>query len=144
MIIKNIHRITALTLAILMFCASVGFSVDLHYCKGDLKSFSFFGEASSCHTSKKSCPHHQNLQAEDGAEKKDCCNNETVEFDDLDEDFTFSPVIEFSELNIKFVTAFIYSFIGVTFPITNSNTFLKSSHHKPPIDIYVLLERYLL
>ena len=141
---KSIHRLTALTLAILMFCTSVGFSVDLHYCKGGLKSFSFFGEAPSCHTSKKSCPHHESLQAEDDSEKKDCCNNETAEFDDLDEDFTLSAGIEFSELNIEFLASFIYSFSGVTFPIVSSHTFLESNNNKPPIDIYVLLERYLL
>ena len=32
----------------LMFPSSIGFSMDVHFCGNDLKSFSFFGEAEAC------------------------------------------------------------------------------------------------
>ena len=66
---KAIHRITALTMAFLMFFTSVGFSVDIHYCKGDLKSFSLIGEASACHQTKKTCPRHKEMESEEKSEE---------------------------------------------------------------------------
>jgi hypothetical protein len=80
------YRILALSLALLMFFTSVGFAVDMHYCQGQLKSFSLFGKAKNCHEMKQkvvSCPHHGKMvvatsNCKEG--KKGCCNNEVQYF----------------------------------------------------------------
>ena len=97
---KVFYRITSLILAILMFFTSVGFSADFHFCKGELQSFSFLGEAESCHTVKKSCPNHVNMIITDSP-KKDCCSNKTIEVDDLDIDFNVSPDVELTDIIVQ-------------------------------------------
>ena len=137
------HRVTSLVLAILMLCTSVGFSIDLHFCKGELKSFSLLGEAESCHTMKKSCPHHENMMVADKSEK-DCCSNKTIEIDDLDSDFNITTDVQLTDLQLKFVTSFIYTFISLSPPRVVKSMFLEKHNPLPPIDIYVLLERFLI
>lgn len=42
------YRYIALGLAVMLLSVSVGFSLDLHYCQGRVKSFSLFGSAKGC------------------------------------------------------------------------------------------------
>ena len=138
-----LHRTTSLTLAILMLFTSVGFSADLHFCKGEFKSFSLFGKAESCHTVKKSCPHHSNKVVSDQSEK-DCCSNKTIEFDDLDSDYNISIDAELTDIQLKFVTSFVCSFFSITPNRVVKSSFLGPNDLLPPTDIYVLLERFLI
>ena len=138
-----LHRIASLTLAVLMLFTSVGFSADLHFCKGEFKSFSLFGEAESCHTKKKSCPHHANMVVSDQSEN-DCCSNKIIELDDLDSDFNISIDAELTDLQLKFVTSFVYSFFSTTPVRVAKSSFLGPNDLLPPTDIYVLLERFLI
>lgn len=135
------YRIIAMTMAFLMFFTSVGFSMDVHYCKGEFKSFSLIGEASSCHSVKKSCPHHKAMQV---AEKGDCCSNEQVVFDELDQDFSFSNDIELTELDFLFIQSFVLSLSGVSIPRVVKNNATEDVNQLYPRDIYVLLDRFLL
>lgn len=137
------HRVTSLVLALLMLCTSIGFSADLHFCKGELKSFSLFGEAESCHTSKRSCPHHENMVISDNSEKE-CCSNKTIEIDDMDSDFNVAASVELADLQIKFVSSFVYSFFSLSPPRVVKSTFYDAYDPLPPMDIYVLLERFLI
>jgi len=141
---KTPHRIISLTLAIMMLFTSVGFSVDLHFCNGEFKSFSLIGEASSCHTAKKSCPHHANMIVEDDSAVKDCCTNQSFEVDDLDADYNVSAEVELTDLQIQFVASFVHSFFALSPPREVSSDFLDTKDQLPPRDIYVLLERFLI
>ena len=137
------HRIISLVMAILMLFTSVGFSADLHFCKGELKSFSVFGKAESCHTMKKSCSHHENMVVADTSEK-DCCSNKTIEIDDLDTDFNVALDVELTDLQVKFVASFVCSFFSLSPPRVVKSTFYDAFDPLPPMDIYVLLERFLI
>jgi hypothetical protein len=91
-------------LLILMFplvLMSIGINIDIHYCKGEIKSISFLGQAKSCHdiadTNKNSsCPHHQNSNP-DGSDEKDCCKNKS-HYIQLDQDKLLSNI----EIDLKF------------------------------------------
>ena len=94
--LRNTYRILALTMAFLMLFTSVGFSMDMHYCQGQLKSISLIGKAKNCHElqdvksdhckkAKKSCNHSTDNISQKEAEG--CCSNITVIVDELDEDF---------------------------------------------------------
>ena len=141
---KALHRITALIMAFLMFFTSVGFSINVHYCKGELKSFSLIGEAESCHAAMKKCPHHANMQVnEDKA--SDCCSNKNVQVEDLDVDFNVAPAPEFTDLEINFITAFVYTFNDNKPLLKVSKTpSFKIYDPLPTRDIYVLLESFLI
>lgn len=139
-----LHRATALTLALLMFCTSIGFSADLHFCKDEFKSFSIFGKAESCHTMKKSCPHHEKMLISDNPEE-DCCSNTTIKIDDLDTDFNIAPDVQLTDLQLKFVTSFVYTFFyTLSPPRVVKSTFYDATDPMAPVDIYVLLESFLI
>ena len=81
-----LHRIVAVTMALLMFTSSTGLSFDLHYCQGQLQNVSIFGEAKSCHEKakevksshckKKQTACHKNTDTTKSCEENNCCQNE--------------------------------------------------------------------
>ncbi len=79
--VNNTYRATALMLAILMFCTSAGFSLDIHYCQGKAKTFSVFGSAKGCsalETTRVACLHQRGVSARlapVAMERKGCCEN---------------------------------------------------------------------
>ncbi|MDF1697839.1 MAG: hypothetical protein P1U56_18470 [Saprospiraceae bacterium] len=141
---KRIHRITALILAFMMLFSSVGFSVDFHYCKGNLKSFSLIGEASACHQAKKICPRHAEMQVEEKSDDSKCCTNETIVVEDLDTDYNVSPDIKLTDFQVDFIASFVLTLNGVSLPKIVKSTFLENQVNLPSRDIYVLLERFLI
>jgi hypothetical protein len=46
--VKSLHRIIVLALALLVLVSSTGFSVGVHFCAGEIRDLSFYGEASEC------------------------------------------------------------------------------------------------
>lgn len=74
--ISNTYRLIALSMALLMFATTLSFSIDMHYCNGELQSISLFGIAESCqvqqeaeHASKDHATHQHKHE-----HKKDCSN----------------------------------------------------------------------
>lgn len=146
------YRFIALMLVLLMFFTSVGFVVDLHYCQGQLKTFSFLGEAESCHDmgeGMKNCPSHKKMMEaeQSGAtiNKKDCCSNKTLHFQsDQNQQvqaFDFAVTQQFQQ----FVMAYVAVFFTNDFRI--GKEVASFVHYEPPViprDIYVLLENYRL
>jgi len=116
---SKLNRITSLLMAFLMLVSSTGFSIDLHYCQGNLKSFSLLGEAKSCHEMakakhcskmKKACHAPKATKEADDDCKKDCCSNKKIEIS-ADEDAQKIQVENLSPKQIKFVTAFVETFV---------------------------------
>ena len=70
-----------IALCLLLYLSTAGISIHSHFCKNELKSISVMVKAESCHSKKKSCPHHPPKKEE----RKDCCQNETS-FEKLDID----------------------------------------------------------
>jgi hypothetical protein len=83
----------ALFMAFLMFSSSIGFSMDIHFCGNELKSFSFFGEAEPCemmqveqkNESTRSCCHSPKKEIKSCHNKEvtkgNCCHNERLVLD---------------------------------------------------------------
>ena len=146
------YRLIALTMAFLMLFSSVGFSIDMHYCQGKLKSFSFFGEAKNCHemAKEKACPHHQKKIEQEATktcsiDKKDCCQNKTLHFQCHQDQQIQASDLVLSQLSQQFVVAFVAVFFKNNFTETTAKS--SYTHYKPPIiprDISVLFESFLL
>ncbi len=149
---SNTYRILAFSLAFLMFFTSAGFSIDMHFCQGDFKSFSLIGKAKNCHelAQTSTCKHHKvSIQEEeeedcDKTEKKDCCENRTATLDsDQDQqiqtiDFTLTKEVK------QFVTAYIYAFYQDK--LTKKEV-IPFALYRPPLikrDIPVLIQSFLL
>ncbi len=147
------YRSIALTLAFLMFFTSVGFTVDMHYCQGELKTFKLFGKAKTCHEmeqGKKACPHHKKMLEASGEKEisqigKDCCSNQTLYVQmDEEQQHQAEKVLEANPSLHYFAIAFVESFLKETLVETAKPS---DRHYQTPLiprDIYVLLETYLL
>lgn len=150
--IRRIYRILALTMAFLIFFSSVGFSINMHYCQGKLKSFSLIGKAKNCHEmakATKSCHHHQAMiveQTEEGCsiDKKDCCENETLRFQlEQDQKAHSSEALSHQQVQ-QFLIAYLAVFFQDDFPEKDQ---VASECYRPPLiprDIPVLFESFLL
>ena len=76
-------RMIALLMALLVMQSSTGLLVDMHFCKGEFKTFALFSKAKSCHSlaakGNKKCLHHQkaagDLPASFDVKKHNCCEN---------------------------------------------------------------------
>ena len=149
---RTYQRIVALTLAFLMLMTSVSFAVDMHYCKGELKSVSLFGKAKTCHEKavkqdKSTCPHQQKMQEQandDKMDKNDCCENKTTIIQ-ADDDRAKSDLVTptFQQLQ-QFVIAYVIAFHA---EITTDKQSIQDISYQSPLisrDIYVLSETFLL
>ncbi|MEQ8706006.1 MAG: hypothetical protein RIC19_18900 [Phaeodactylibacter sp.] len=138
-------------MAVLLLTSSVSFAVDMHFCKGELKSISFWGKAPSCHeqaTAKITCPHHQKMMADKGEaalKKSNCCDNHTVQVEAEHERQTqTSGELELKPSSQQFLLAYTCAFL-LPQPAILSST--RYQHYKPPLiytDIPVLTQSFLL
>lgn len=150
---SNTYRFVSLLLALLVLVSSVGYTANLHYCKGQLKSFSLLGKAKQCHEAPAmamaNCPHHQKMMAEKmacGEEQKNCCDSETLLFQsDTDKQVQQHAELQLSAPLQYFVLAYTAVFLAQ--PSEQYEALPNGSLHKIPLrtgDTYALLQTYLL
>ncbi len=140
----NSYKIVAVFLAFIMLCTSATYSVDLHFCKGELKSFSLFGKAKPCYEKKVHCPHHA-AKAATAAHSR-CCNNETIVISDLDIDYHVPSSIHMPACAL-FITPRAFDPSKSLMP--GDATFTNSSHvhYRPPLpkeDLWILYQTLLI
>ena len=134
----------------MVLVSSMSYTIDFHYCQGQLKSFSILGKAKNCHemASKMASCHHHKQKLEDSLScsegDNNCCNNETLYFEsDIEEKFL---TIDYLNLNFQpFVVAFKSSSFEDLFD--EIKEVIPFAHYKPPLiqkDIPVLFESFLL
>ncbi len=117
------YKVTALLLAFLMFFSSIGYSMDIHYCKGEVWDIAFFGEVEVCEmqeevTPVKECCHRvevkerqcKNHSGDSGIQREDCCKNVELVLDVGD----YNPTKEV-DASIYKVLLFPISFIYALF-----------------------------
>lgn len=85
---RCIRKVKLLFIPLLLFpflLGAVGFSVDMHFCKGELKTFALFGEAPSCHAQQQTTPSCESsccLSQDQSPRIKriPCCQNQCFHF----------------------------------------------------------------
>jgi len=151
--ISKTYRIISILLALLVLVSSVGFTANMHYCKGKLKSFSLLGKAKTCHEAKPmtmmpNCPHHKKMMEEQAAcseKEKDCCDSKFQYFQSDTDKQIGSAQLEISVPIQQFILASVITFFSAL-EFTDKQD-LNFAYHSPPIivrDTYALLQRYLI
>ena len=135
MLITKTYRFIALTMALLLFVSSAGFSVDMHFCNDQLKGISLIGKAANCHekashckNSKRACHKKNTNKSAAETAKDDCCNNERHILQ-MDADFVSvsADLVDINQADLDLLSAEVfYSSIPV---IINSN---KLEFYRPP------------
>ncbi len=144
---RNIlYRFTALTMAFLLMFSSVGYSVDMHICRGKVKHFSFFGKAEDCFGHKQSCSNlvHKKSSKQTFSKKK-CCTNVSFSVDHIDINAGLTK--SFSS-KILFCAGLLPSFLDIDLFIPTSGHIIVN-HLKsiPPLilrDFCVLFQNFLI
>lgn len=119
-----------------MLLSSTGFSLDVHYCQGHLKSISLFGKAKSCHEkqvtpqcydTKNSC--HPEDNGANNVDKEKCCNNETLVIEKSELVTTLAQLDTVQEIQKDFDVAFKVVYV---FNYSAQTNFQASQPYKPP------------
>lgn len=146
------YRLSALFLAILMLFSTVGFSLDIHYCGGKVKSFSFYGKAETCkmmsktstvschNASKKTCSQNE---SNNGFSKKSCCDQKTFTLQNLDDSKVING-IEWTTADLQLITVYVLANFNL-FQTEVSKTIY--SVYSPPIlnhDVAILHQVFLI
>ena len=89
--IKKSYRMLSCIMALLLLVSSSGWSMDMHFCQGNIKRVNLLGKAKSCSDiliASQKCSNHtkalnfeQNCVQQTAEEDTNCCNNIKVEFD---------------------------------------------------------------
>jgi hypothetical protein len=143
---RKYHRIIASALILLVLMTSVSFTIDRHYCEGELQNINILGKAQSCQAANSTkevyCPIHEKMMKMD--EGKSCCENKVTfvkaDNDLVDIDFKIPTTLHFQQFVVAYVLAFHANIHTETQP-----TLLFS--YQPPMisrDICVLSSTFLL
>ncbi len=143
-------------MAVLMLFSTVGFSMDIHYCGGEIDNVAFYSKADeckmmkkgtenklpSCHqTKEKTCHTNSNGQS---FSKKSCCDNQTITLQSLT-DSEISNSFEIANVDLTFVTVFILSNFNL-FDVDNNQS-IEFFDYSPPLlkqDVTVLHQVFLI
>ncbi len=134
---KNVlHRASAILLSTIVLTASMGFTVDMHYCGGEMQSFSIFGEAESCQPLEVEITCNESHQDTDSGRhctmtQKKCCSDRMVYVQPL-EDLTVSMNIAVADLGIDLYTQNV-DFYDDSLPLTYVEKSLNHHYRSPDL-----------
>jgi hypothetical protein len=160
-IVKTLQKIGALLLIPVILFSSFGFTINVHYCKGEIKNVSFFVEAEACDMASMSNqidanlpPCHQKKLNElkkkiedsnnkDGHIESTCCHNQT---------FVFESNQEIEQNDVQ-LTALDVQLVMIAWLLCDYSFFTKNtsapvySDYDPPLirqDFSVLFQSFLI
>ena len=146
------YKLPILVVALAILTTSVGFSIDMHYCQGNLKNISFIGDAQTCsnkaaqmkpnHCAKKEMSCHKQAGSSDVLSHDGCCSNNSVSVQ-LEEDFLTASQIVVEHNQAQFLLAFVSSYLILE---SRYETSIPYKNYKPPLldkDISVLTQTFL-
>jgi hypothetical protein len=138
-----------------MLFSTIGFSMDIHYCGGEINNVAFFGKAKKCDMMKKSNqaefhPCHQNIEkkcrsnsSNNSFSKNSCCDNQSYVLQSLENGKT-SNTYELASVDLTYVTVFILSNFILFEEEINSVEYI---YYSPPLisqDVNVLHQVFLI
>ncbi|MDN5204796.1 hypothetical protein QQ008_25625 [Fulvivirgaceae bacterium BMA10] len=139
---KLFHKISSFFLAILVLAGSTGFTVNKHYCQGELQKVTFTEKVKQCPmcTKKRELPPcHKHMDTSD----EKCCQNETELL--KVEDYNKAPKVNPEhKISFEFITLAQIILLDLSFDSIPQSEYLN---YKPPLiaqDIPVLVQSFLL
>jgi len=143
---KMIKKIAYITLSIFVLVATMGITLNMHYCRGDLYSVALYTEATNCCSD---VNHHHNLSKHHHCttekENKNACDNHSVTFKTTS-DFTNSVQnIDFETYNFVILNTNALFDESISIESNNYTNFLNFSDLPPnPWQILTFLQSFQL
>lgn len=121
---QYLHKIGAISMALLLLFSTVSFSVDMHFCGGDLVDLGFFEKEAKCGMILPDAPNGECLMS-----FMDCCSDQELVQEGLDE--LLVSVENLTPEQQKFIVTFISVF---TFSNFNSpRKIIPLKDYSPPL-----------
>lgn len=157
MIPKAIH----IFLAIIVYLSSIGVTLNMHFCKGELKNVSLITKAEECN--KKDCTAHKEKdysllgintdqlpkscceKADQDTQAKGCCDDRT-EYLSLDSEFTTPDIVTLYDVLPVLLVLYPELFSSLNSAITSGAQW-SFLHFHPPLltkDIPILVQSFLI
>ncbi len=141
---RHSYRLMATALALLMLISSVGFSVNMHFCMGELASVSLLGKAQACSlaVSESSC--HQSEETE--INKMDCCQDSSFSVGSQ-ADFSTSYTVEAPQQARTSLVSLPFLTLDYLLPTSSVITDFPYLAYKPPLlsqNVTVLVQSFLI
>jgi len=133
------HKITSITMALLLLLSTVSWKVEKHYCMGRLMDVALFTDVDTCGMDMSMAMFDENL----GETISSCCTDEVVFVDGQDD-----LKISFNDLQVEqqsFLIALTYSYLRVLVDLKEQP--VPHEQYPPPIlvkDIQLLDEVFLI
>ena len=128
---KNIiHKISSFSLALIVLFSSLSFTVNKHYCGGEVVNTALLVSADNCGMDMNVCENKlQNDKQTTSVEKEPCCKDTTQVVDGNDTNQQ-AQQMNLGIDQVQFVQVFVYSFI-LNFQLPTS--FSKIIDYSPPL-----------
>ena len=158
---KSLQKIGALLLIPVILFSSFGFTIDVHYCKGEIKSIGFLSQAEACEMANSSNEIDENLppchqkklreklekekrsENSNGLIKGHCCHNETFIFESNQEIEENAVEIISPDLQLVMIACIFcdYSFFSQT---TSEPVYAEYDPPRIRQDFSVLYQSFLI
>ena len=145
---KLFRQVILLTLALLLFVSSTGFSVGLHLCAGELNGLSFYGKATECLMEQKKVetlpPCH--APAKEKSTSNNCCEDHQLIVEHFDATTADSKALLLNKtFDLKFIAAVKVVILQFLAPATEQKP-AYALYTSPPVtrDLPVLLQTFLI
>lgn len=131
-------KISSFTLALLVLFSTFSFTVEKHFCHGNLVDIAYFGNPEKCGDAHKSCDLPSVI------EKNNCCKDEIEKIEGQDEIRTSS----FEDLDFetqKFIVSFVTSYVNLFEALHNK--VVPHKNYTPPnlkLNFQTLFEVFIL
>lgn len=140
----TLFQLSALFMALMITLSSLNIIVDFHYCKNEIKSVSFFGNAKTCKEMSTPLSCGITIKKSSKVVSSNCCHNESIVIKNIDLETTHSQSIIDEEIIINWFSIINYP---VLVPFTSDLIYNKYSYYKPPLpdkNRSVLYQAFLL
>ncbi len=151
---KTTYKAFSLFMAFMLLFSTSGFTLDLHFCMGKLKTANIFGKAKTCSEvdacvkacskKAKTCTSKKEVGCCKAGDRFDCCENRAVDFD-MDYDYTLAdnPDSSTDNENLFFpLKNFEKNHVETAYSIT------EYLNYKPPLlheeELYLLSQNFRL
>lgn len=103
---ETVKKISAFILSFIVLLSSMSFTIDKHYCGGELIDVSYFGEADGCNME-----HSEAVTSYQTVKENSCCVDEIQ----IIESTTFDKekLTKVTQKNIEFAFIYAYSYIDI-------------------------------
>ena len=147
------YKLPILVTVLVVLTTSVGISMDMHYCQGNLKNINLIGDAQTCHDKaqkaktnhcskkEKACHKKEQKTCGDKINHDDCCENKAV-FVQLEEEFLQASDASV-QVEFKFIVAFFLTDLSLE---SIDKEVVHYKNYKPPLldkNIPLLMQSFL-